>query len=271
MSGSWAACYSCVMHAFRQRPLTWLFWIATFCLDMVALSTDNESHAANALALGQLFVASGWLVLGRSHRLVRAATFVIAIGLLTAPDYVIPRLGSRFHVDLVWPNVLGMLIVMGLATAVMTFLWLNLARLTSRGLKEFRLSHWQFPLAELFGWMIVVAVASAGLRLADFSTMDNLKDISLGMALTYLAGALMAFSLGDHNRGRRAHAPLLKIMVAGVILLMIWVLATSLPVDAQVVAVGALGYTACWVIAMRLDRQFSPRETVPAQAASPEA
>jgi hypothetical protein len=185
------------MPSFRERPLTWLFFIATLCLDAVALSTDNESTFANALAIGQLFVVSGWLVLGCGHRLARAAAFVAAIGVLTAPDYIIPRLHTSFYVDLVWPAVLALLIAMGVATVVNTAIWLGLARLTSRGLEKFRRGDWQFPLAELFGWTIIVAVASVGLRLADFSYMDNPKDISTGFGLTYLAGAMMAFILGE--------------------------------------------------------------------------
>ena len=243
------------MHFFRTRPLTWLFFAATSCLDAIALATDNESDFANSLALGQLFIASGWLVLGRSHRLIRAAVFVSTVGFLTAPDFVIPRLRGGFYADLVWPHILGMLIAMGLATAAATLLWLVIARLTSHTPAAIPLADWQFPVAELFGWMIIVAVASVGVRLANFSLIDDPKEAALGLALTTLAGAGMALSLGDYNEGGRSHTALAKNLAAGLIGVNVLVLASSLPRDARAVAAGALGYTACWVIVMRLDRR----------------
>ena len=257
------------MPSFRERPLTWLFLIATLCLDAVALSTDNESTFANALAIGQLFVVSGWLVLGRGHRLARAAAFIGAIGVLTAPDYVIPRLHTSFYVDLVWPAILALLIAMGVATVVNTAIWLSLARLTSRGLKEFRRADWQFPLAELFGWTIIVAVASVGLRLADFSYMDNPKDIATGFGLTYLAGAMMAFILGDYRDGARSPAIGGKVIAAMVLSLVAIVLAKSLPSDAQLVAVGSLAYTACWCVALKLDWRKAARDAAAIEASTP--
>jgi hypothetical protein len=247
------------MPSFRQRPLTWLFLIATASLDAAALATDNESGFANALALGQLFIASGWLVVGRSHRLIRAAVFVSAIGLLTAPDYVIPRLRGRFYIDLVWPHLLGMLIAMGLAAAAAAWWWLAMARLTSRGLKEFRRADWQFPLAELFGWMIVVAAASAGVRLADFSLIDSPQEIGLGLAMTALAGAIMALLLGDYQEVRRSRALVAKIEAACLIVGLIVLLAAALPPDARAVSAGALGYTACCAIVVNIDRRGASR------------
>lgn len=254
------------MPSFRERPLTWLFLIATLCLDAMALSTNNESHFANGLALGQLFVASGWLVLGRAHRLARAAVFICVIGLLTAPDYIIPRLKSNFYVDLTWPVILALLIAMGVSTVANAALWLGLARLTSRGLKEFRRAHWQFPLAELFGWTIIVAVASVGMRLADFSYMDDPKDIATGFGLTYLAGAMMALILGDYNDGRRLPAIGAIVMAAVMLSLVAIALAKSLPLDAQLVAVGSLAYTACWCVALKLDWRKAARDAAAVEA-----
>ena len=44
------------MPTFRQRPLTWLFLIATLCLDLVAVAgaANHESEWFGALALGQI-------------------------------------------------------------------------------------------------------------------------------------------------------------------------------------------------------------------------
>ena len=249
------------MPAFRQQPLTWLFFIATACLDAIALATNNESVFADSLVLGQLFIASGWLVLGRSHRLVRAAIFVTAIGMLTTPDYVIARLRSRHYVDLLWPHVLAVLMLLGLATVMATLWWLAMARLTSRGFSAFRRADWQFPVAEIFGWMIIVAVASLAVQRADFSLINGPRDVALGLATTTLAGAIMALTLGNYNEGRRVRGRMAAVLAAGIVTLNVVVLAMALPGDVQAVIVGSLVYAACWSIVLRLDRRAVESQT----------
>lgn len=251
------------MHTLRARPLTWLFFAATACLDAIALATDNESPFANALALGQLFIAAGWLVLGRSHRLARAAVFVAAIGLITFPDFIIPRVRGGFYADLVWPHVLGMLIAMGVATVATTFWWSVMPRLTSReNSLKFRRSDWQFPVVELFGWTIIVAVASVGLRLANFSQMDDPINVSLSLALVFLAGAVMALPLIDYGQGEWSPSAWAKVSAAGLIGGTALLLAAKLPGDARTVAAGALAYAACWSVVMRLDRRAETTDSI---------
>ena len=121
------------MPSFRQHPLTWLFLIATACVDAVALATDHESAWANALVLGQLLAVSGWLVVGKSHRLARAGVTVAAVGLLTAPDFFVGRRRGDMYADLVWPHVQGLLITTSAATAALTWAWLALAQSGGRG------------------------------------------------------------------------------------------------------------------------------------------
>ena len=48
------------MPPFRQRPLTWLFFIATACLDVVALATHRRSARGSTRSLvGQIIVVGG--------------------------------------------------------------------------------------------------------------------------------------------------------------------------------------------------------------------
>jgi hypothetical protein len=248
------------MPSFRDRPLPWLFVIATAWLDAIALPIDNESAFSNSLVLGQLCIAGGWVVLGQTHRLVRAATFVAAIGLLSAPDYVLPRLRSRDYVDLVWPHVMAELILLGVAIIVVTFWWLSMARLMSRGLSRFRRADWQFPVAEMFGWTIIVAIASIGMQRADFSLVTGPRDVALAIATATVAGAIMALSLGDHNEGRRVSGTFAALLALGIIMLNVIVLAIALPVDQHIVIAGALAYTACWALVLRLDRRAAPAD-----------
>ncbi len=238
------------MYSIRHRPLTWHFWIATACLDAIAVARDHEASLANALVLGQLFVASGWLILGRPHRLARAGVLATTIGLLSLPDFIFPRLRGGFYRDLVWPHVLAMLIVMAAVAAFMTWLWWSMAKLTSFEPRQARTGKRQFPLAEVFGWMIVVAVGSLAIRWADFSQIDDsVKDLATGLALTSLAGAMMALVVGDYGRGGKFRV----LSASGLVLLYANALLYGLPREALSVAVGALAFVGIWAAVISMD------------------
>ena len=248
------------MPTFYQRPLTWLFCIAAICLDVVALSINHEGSFATSLALGQLFVVSGWLVLGQSHPLARATWFIVAIAVLLAPDFVIPRLRSGFYRDLVWPHVLGELIAAGLFTAVATGGWLALLRGISGNADEPPSMKPQFSLATIFGWMIVVAVASTGLRIADFTLIDDsVKELISGCGLALAAATMMAASLGDYRATGLTRMANLFGIASGV--------AMSLAGDAtpRVAAthIGAWALVATWIIVTRLDLRAEAKAAAP--------
>lgn len=238
------------MPTFYQRPLTWLFCIAALCLDVVALSINHEGNFATSLALGQLFVLSGWLVLGKSHPLARVAWFVVAIAVLLAPDFIIPRLRSGFYVDLVWPHVLGELIAAGLFTAVATGGWLAMLRGISGNADESPPTKPQFSLATIFGWMIVVAVVSTGLRIADFSLIDDsVKELISGCGLALAAATMMAAALGDY----RATWPTRMASLLGVASGVAMSLAGDVPPRVAAIHIGAWAFVATWIIVTRLD------------------
>ncbi len=256
---------------FYQRPLTWLFWIAALCLDAVALSIDHEGSFATSLALGQLFVVSGWLVLGKSHPLARATWFVVAIAVLIAPDFVIPRLRSGFYRDLVWPHVLGELIAASVFTALAVGGWLALLRGVAGNAHEPQPTKPQFSLATIFGWMIVVAVASTGLRIADFSLIDdNSKDLISGCGLALAAATMMAAALGDYRATWLTRAASLFSFTSGVAMS----LSVGMPVNATAVQIdrharlaavhiGAWAFVATWIIVARLDRRTAAKVIAP--------
>ncbi len=185
---------------FYQRPLSWLFWIAAICLDAVALSIDYEGRLASALVLGQLFVVSGWLAVGRSPLVMRAACLVVVIALITAPDYVIPRWRSDMHRDVVWPHVLAMTMVGASITAMATASWAALLRGVSPLREEVAPTQIRFSVASCLGWMLVVAVASSGLRVADFSLLlDQPLGVLSGIGMAGIVASLIAGSLADYR------------------------------------------------------------------------
>jgi hypothetical protein len=240
---------------FYQRPLTWLFWIAALCLDVVALSIDYESRFASALVLGQLFAVSGWLAVGRSHLLARAACFVAGIALIVAPDYVIPRWRSSMHQDVDWPHVLALAIVGASFTAIATALWTALLRGVSARSPDESPPVIRFSVASGLGWMIVVAVCSTGLRVADFSLLaDQPLGWLSGIGMAGIAAVTIATSLSDYqaNLVTRPLNLIAMLALAGLIAL------DHVPRDAMPIMWGGWAFVAAWILVMRLDRCRKP-------------
>jgi hypothetical protein len=254
-----APIYEPAVPNFYQRPLTWLFWIAAFCLNGVALSIDYESRFASAMILGQLFVVSGWLAVGRSHLLARAACFVAAIALIVAPDYVIPRWRSDMHHDVVWPHVLALTIVGATFTAAASALWIALLRGVSAGSPDETPPVIRFSVASCLGWMIVVAVCSTGLRVADFSLLaDQPMGWISGIGMAGVAAVMIAAALGDYQASlvTRSLNLIATLALAGLILL------DSVPRDAMPIIGGAWALAAAWIVVMRLDLRAHPQPQV---------
>src|SRR5215213_4367128 len=110
------------MLSFRQRPLTWLFLIATACIDALAIAgaANHESEWFGAAALGQMWVAGGWLATGKMHRLLRATVFLMTPIILSIPDYLHPLPRGTFAG--LWPHVLGISLYLTDVAAAMTML-----------------------------------------------------------------------------------------------------------------------------------------------------
>jgi hypothetical protein len=257
--------------SFYERPLTWLFWIATLCLDAVALAIDYEGPFASALGLGQLFVVSGWLVLGRGHPLARASWFVAMLILLVAPDYGIPRWRSSMHQDVVWPHVLALMVAAGAFTAFATgacatFLWIVSTPEPQPPRKP------QYSIAALLGWMTVLALSTTCVRLADFSLLNETpRDLVSGGGLAGAAAIFIAASIGPHRESW-----LTRVMSAIGFIACIGVMAAAgVPPEAAAVAVGALVFVVAWTIVVRIDRhianapiEFAPSPTPQGAAAT---
>ena len=240
------------MPNFYQRPLTWLFWIAALCLDAVALSIDFEGRLASALVLGQLFVVSGWLAVGRSPLVIRAACLVAAVALITAPDYVIPRWRSDMHRDVVWPHVLAMTMVGAAITAMATASWAAVLRGASPLREEGSLPPLRFSVASCLGWMLVVAVASTGIRVADFTLLlDQPIGVLSGLGMAGFAAVAIAASLGDYQRSLITR-PLNLMAFMGLAAL---IFVDNVPREAMPILWGCLAFVAAWILVERLDER----------------
>jgi hypothetical protein len=155
------------MSSFRQQPLTWLFLIANVAVDLAWFAGRAERDWGEVPVLAQILIAGGWLAVGKMHRLARAGAFVTVVNVLAALAST-ARGSWQLEVN-VWRYLLGTFTILGLVSAV--------AALSSRAIFEWLrptksnsvMQKLQFPLAEIFGWTIIVAVGTLSLKEAWFS------------------------------------------------------------------------------------------------------
>jgi hypothetical protein len=179
------------MPLFRQRPLMWLFWTATACWNLAALAVHQDSVWFDAVAFGQIAVASGWLTLGKTHRLGRASLLIASLAASVAPD-VVRTYDNEFLP--VWRHVLGSLILLAAATSSLTACWVIFESATSTASRTAR-KIGQFPLAEIFGWTTVVAIVIVMTRAALFSHVDQENAVAAFSICAALAGIMAGLLL----------------------------------------------------------------------------
>lgn len=247
------------MPPFHQRPLSWLFWIAAGCVDVIALASNREAPWVDAVMLGQIIVVGGWLALGRSHRLSRAAIFVAAVCALTLPDFVADRRRGAAFANFDWPYVLGSVTAIAVATAVMVGVWTALGRKLFGAASPPEKSQWQIPVVEIFGWMNVVAVAAIGVNRADFAHLaERPRDLIVGLAFLTMTSAVVALTLGDF---RKATWPKGMVESAWLVLLACAALAIPAGVPGQAdesgQAIGACLLVGAWVLTQKLDNEHA--------------
>jgi hypothetical protein len=247
------------MPTFRQRPLSWLFWSAAGALDVIALATDREAPWVDGLLLGQIIVLGAWLALGHSHRLARAAVFVVALGAIALPDYLVER---RSDADIVWlysPLVLGIATTIAVFTALTTATWAALGRKVFGPATPPNNASWRFPVVEIFGWMNVVAIAAIGVRHADFDQLaENPLEMAMAGASLMATSAVVALTLGDF---RRRALPKGAVAIAW-LALAAFVLVT-MSADQPDNSLIANVFVAVWTLTQRLDNDRTGRQLPP--------
>jgi hypothetical protein len=237
------------MPAFRQRPLSWLFLIATACLDVLAVGTNHEAPWVDGVVLGQIIVVSAWLVLGRSHRLARAAVFVAAIALVASPEILRGHVRGAAFQAFVRSFVLGSTIAIALVTSALVAFWHGVARVAFGADPVRAARRWQFPMVEIFGWMTIVALAAVGVRQSDFAHLAHGT-----WELAFVIGWLLAISAAvvvSIGRFRKANWPGGIVESAWLIVFAATVLV--IPPDPPHSALGACTYVGLWVLTQKLD------------------
>ncbi len=196
---------------FRNRPLTWLFFIATVCADLTQNVAESVGTALwfRGFELGQIAVLAIWAVRGQSHRLIRASCLVLAIGFLGRSNYATPLL-------------MGVFSFYAFAIYAITLVVYMYRGRRDQEKKSAAKKPFQVPLIEFFGLTIVVAIAAYFVRTVDFvgvwewvsfrewitllavpcvfvtSTRNDLRDIGTGRAFLIVVVAVAAgWSVGD--------------------------------------------------------------------------
>lgn len=192
--------------------------------------------------LGQCAALGSWLIDGTRHRLERAAVFVLAT---VALSYLIWEATGANS----FGRILAPVSLYEIAVAACSLLF----QLTFRGLRI----HGEvagnrtirFPLIELFGWTMVVAIASTFIRNATFLTFLN--DTNLLFEFFASAALIGAWSAAFASRERKYYG-VKWLLILGSIAFYAWALNTADDLGMILSLIIAHLYAAVWIWVLRL-------------------
>jgi hypothetical protein len=194
---------------FRERPLTWLFILATVVVDLALPVTWEGSPILVGAVIGQIAAVSIWTVIGHPHRLIRGSLIVVAFGALALMGHPSPSLSSR---ALSFAAVYSPIVVL----TSLVIVWLR-NKIRFRFNEALSPAPLRIPLIELFGWTIVVAIASLGVRQVEPSFFDTMLR-SPSRNLVVFSVAPIALFLFD-VRYRPSHLVKAVLFVGGMYML----------------------------------------------------
>jgi hypothetical protein len=250
------------MSRFRDRPLTWLFILATACLELLAIASlvDDESDWFGAIAVGQMCLVGALLAAGQAHRLLRAALFLGVPLLVTIPDY----LAKRQPPTNVASYVLGMSLVLSAMAAFFSFATIAVNAICVHRPADVAKTKFQFPIIEFFGWTIVVAVATLALRAANVGWLDS-SLLAQAAAFVAFPATLIAYFYAPRRTWFLKSA---LVAAAAVSLSSLFAFAENME---WLVVLGAYAYVAGWLLIRRMDEAMCRAREVRAAHAEPPA
>jgi hypothetical protein len=248
----------------RDHLLIWLFIAASVVVDLALMVGPNRSGDTLAvlkgLVLGQVAELAIWAARGQAHRLARGATLVCAttgLALVTAAAIRLPMAE--------WLAQLSAMALAVLLTALVVDGLLNRRRAAEQGVQQKNL---QFPLIELFGWTIVVAVVSFAGRHMIFDFLRR-SPYTWRTVAAYLLVPLTVAALSTDRL--RLPVWLKQALVVVSLVVSLWLVrprATWGPQDA--VILGLSGYCFVWTAIHHLDA-FAAKPTVDDEPTEPPA
>jgi hypothetical protein len=180
--------------AFRRRPLTWLFWIATACADVVGILKHPDGDWLATLMFGQLYVVCGWAAVSRGRRLVRAGAVLAAPLLVSLVVLYSQRSPNEAPAELAATLILGGLVV--LCTGALTIAWRALPGQPHGG----EGNKFQISVLELLGWTVVTAVGSWLVTLAELPPLEYIWGLWSALFSPLPAAIMMAGFLAPRRR-----------------------------------------------------------------------
>lgn len=245
---------------FRKRPLTWLFFLATVCVDLVIAAVSKDAFASLwqwGFCLGQAAVLGCWLAVGTRHRLERGALFVVG-QIILATILSFRFLNGSLEV---WGRMLASTALLGTMAAIGAFAGKFCFFRFRMKQEECPADVLRYSLMELVGWTVVVAIASAALRHVQLLAILKIPELLLffmGFGLTI--GLVAVLFIDRNNRYRYAPSLALGCTVA-FYLIGYNVLRVVYPPYALAFIV-SVAYVAIWIVVCRLDAP-SPAHTAP--------
>lgn len=170
---------------FRDRPLTWLFVIATVCVDMfwMAKIAPNNSRLLLYAGLGGVLAQSVAIAVGSiySHRTNLTCASIVVVGNAVLAFISFKCMGSD---DRTWLAFFTLHASLSVIVAIVT----RAIRAMKRDGSLMRT--WRVSVVEMFGWTILVAILSFGLRFSDFDGLNltgSIRMLAPSVAFTLAA------------------------------------------------------------------------------------
>jgi hypothetical protein len=225
----------------RERPLTWLFILATVVVDL-AISVTREEPISGGVLIGQVAAIAIWTVIGHPHRLIRGSLLVVAVGGLAAltEGFVNYSRSLAFMAAYAVAMVSTSLIVVWLRNQVRIRFNCDPPPAPLR-----------VPLIELFGWTIVVAVASFGARYMEPSFWKEVLRVPSPYLLLY-AISPMSLLLFD-SRFRTLHLVKAALFIGGVYLASSFLSSRLSQRDIPEVITGVAAYLTIWLLVRSIE------------------
>lgn len=250
----------------RKYPLTTLFIIATICVDVVILFTDDRGSALledsgprfylyNFALPAQFSTLAIWTVIGSSQLLVRAAWVTLAFGCLLQLTWVVEA--PDWSSDHTACNFIQFITVL-CGTALLR--WCGLSKPTNAKSPE----PIRFSLIELFGWTMIVALWAFALRyaLGEWFIVDAYLIVWIVVASIspMLLVPVLFSQLSTVWR-------LLWLTILYLMALVAYIVGSNfmdgpMPLWAFTMAVTQITYISAWWAVMRMDEAMQERQAV---------
>ena len=226
----------------RDHPLTWLFVIASICVDLVFVMTergDDLSAFRFGMVLGQLAAVAIWTSRTQLHRLAKVSILTAVVGLL-----------ANIRVDAapisIW-LAFDVLYVSAIAVATSLSDSIHDKRRFQSGMDRKR---WQISLVECMGWLTLASILSFGARHMDYSFLspEVIDEVLATLAVPIVLAILTRRDLRDV---RRAGALIvLTVLIAAAA----W-LASEQQNGGYVVFI-QFAYLVCWLTTLSMDNSI---------------